>query len=378
MPPLAELSPPKYRQILAQLRHQIINGELKAGDRLPSRPEMQKLYGISPATADKILTLLWQDNLVVRESGRGTFVADTKKIPFKNVLGFIVPPEARQNEDFVYPSSYWTQLLEGVQSAARQHSQQILLLNNGLDATALEQVDGLLLTESVWIEARQQAASDADIAELVRTMVNGISHVWVMAQMARGIHIGGDDEQGQYLATRHLLKLGHRKIAIFSSAHPVHMARRAGYRRALDEAGIEERLDWIHEAPVCATPRMAIENSYQEVIKWLQSGWKESGCTALLANNDYVALGAIKAFQEQGLEVPHDVSVVGFDGSEALSFVTPSLTTVQEPLKSIGMAATERLLCQIHRQDAQPVGDTLLPLVLKVGESSGVALGSKD
>lgn len=378
MTPLAELSPPKYRQILAQLRHQIISGELKAGARLPSRPEMQKLYGISPATADKILTLLWQENLVVREPGRGTFVADQKKIAFKNVLGFIVPPEAREKEDFVYQSSYWTQLLEGVQQAARKHSQQILLLNNSLDVTMLEQVDGLLLTESVWIEAREQAASNADIAELVRTMVNGTPHVWVMSQMAQGVRIGGDDEQGLYLATRHLLELGHRKIAIFTSTHPVHLARRAGYRRALAEAGVEEGLDWKREAPCCATPRIAIENGYQEVLQWLREGWRESGCTALLANNDYVALGAIKAFQEQGLEVPHDVSVVGFDGSEVLSFMAPNLTTVMEPLRSIGVAATERLLQQIHKPDTVPGGDVLLPLTLRVGESSGAALNANS
>ena len=149
-------------------------------------------------------------------------------------------------------------------------------------------------------------------------------------------------------------------------------------RRALAEAGVEEGLDWKREAPCCATPRIAIENGYQEVLQWLREGWRESGCTALLANNDYVALGAIKAFQEQGLEVPHDVSVVGFDGSEVLSFMAPNLTTVMEPLRSIGVAATERLLQQIHKPDTVPGGDVLLPLTLRVGESSGAALNANS
>lgn len=370
MPPLAELSPPKYRQVLAQLRHQITSGELQAGARLPSRPEMQKLYGISPATADKILTLLWQENLVVREPGRGTFVADLKKISFKNVLGFMVPPEVQMDADFVYQSSYWTQLLEGMQQAARLHSQQILLLTNGFDASALEQVDGLILTEPLWINTYFQAAAGADVAELIRTLVNGIPHLWAMAPMADGIHVGSDDAQGQYVATRHLLELGHRKIGIFSSVHPVHAARRAGYRRALAEAGIIEEQSWKREAPSCGTPRMAIENGYQETLQWLADGWCESGCTALLANNDYVALGAIKAFQEFGLEVPGDVSVVGFDGSDYLGHVVPSLTTVKVPLGRIGGAATERLLEQIRQPNAESSNDVLLPSELQIGEST--------
>jgi DNA-binding LacI/PurR family transcriptional regulator len=361
---------PKYRQVLAELRYQITSGGLRAGDRLPSRPEMQSLYGISPATAEKIFTLLWQENLVVREPGRGTFVADIQSLTSKNVIGFVMPPEGREGNKRVSQSSYWSMLLEGVQREARRQGQEILLLTNGLEPTSLEKVDGLILAEDTWIAANllEPNAGEAEIAQTIRTLTNGLPLVWVMAPTASGIRVGGDDLQGQYLATCHLIEQGHHNIAIFTSSHPIHQARYAGYSQAMCEADITPLATWKRLEPHCRTSSEAVVNGYTVMKQWLEDGWEESGCTALLANNDYVALGVIRALRENGLQVPEDVSVIGFDGVDVCEHVTPALTTVKVPLDEIGEAATARLLQRI-RNSAVPDHDTYISPSLQMGES---------
>lgn len=361
---------PKYRQVVAQFRHQIKSGELKVGDRLPSRPAMQALYGISPATAEKVLTLLWQENLVVRESGRGTFVADSKVSALKNVIGFVMPPEGCVSTEQAHQSSYWSILLEGVQWEARRQGQEILLLTNGLEPASLEEVDGLILAETTWIAAMlmEPDAGEEKIACTIRTLTNGLPLVWVMTPVASGIRIECDNHQGMYLATRHLLEHEHRRIAIFTSDHPIHEARYAGYSQALHEAGIAPLPEWKREKPHCRTSREAVANGYATMKHWLETDWEETGCTALLANNDYVALGVIKALRENDLWVPDDVSVVGFDGVDVCEHVTPALTSVKIPLDKVGEAAAAQLLQQI-RNPGMEARDICIPSSLLIGES---------
>jgi len=76
--------------------------------------------------------------------------------------------------------------------------------------------------------------------------------------------------------------------------------------------------------------------------------------TALFAYNDLSALGAIRAFQEVGLRVPHDISVVGFDDIQAAAYNTPSLTTVRQPLARMGKLAAQTLLDRIESQKDEP------------------------
>jgi LacI family transcriptional regulator len=92
--------------------------------------------------------------------------------------------------------------------------------------------------------------------------------------------------------------------------------------------------------------------------------------TALFAYNDISALGAIRAFQEEGLSVPHDVSVVGFDDIQGAAYNTPSLTTVRQPLTRMGMLAAQTLLERIENHQDEPREIAVQP-ELVVRESTG-------
>jgi DNA-binding LacI/PurR family transcriptional regulator len=102
---------------------------------------------------------------------------------------------------------------------------------------------------------------------------------------------------------------------------------------------------------------------------WLQEGWRETRCTALLAQNDLAAIGAMRAFQKAGIRVPEDVSVVGFDGTELCEYLAPQLSSVEIPLREIGAQAVKVLLDRL-RQPSGKAETLVLPTRFQARESS--------
>ncbi|MEO7719177.1 MAG: substrate-binding domain-containing protein, partial [Capsulimonas sp.] len=100
------------------------------------------------------------------------------------------------------------------------------------------------------------------------------------------------------------------------------------------------------------------------------SGWKTLGYTALIAQNDNAAVGAIEAIREAGLRVPEDISVVGYDGNETYDYFTPRLTTVQVPIQEIGATAARMLIANVRRR-GHTADRATVPARLRLGASTG-------
>lgn len=146
-----------------------------------------------------------------------------------------------------------------------------------------------------------------------------------------------DDQAGAVLATRHLLELGHRRVAFIAgpTKHPDANERLAGYRSALAAAGVE------------FDPRAVIEGDFLEeggmraAFRLLESGVK---FTALFCANDQSAYGACLALFRKGLRVPDDVSVVGFDDLLASTYHLPPLTSVRQSVRQLGERSADAIL----------------------------------
>ncbi|MCL4424992.1 MAG: LacI family transcriptional regulator [Firmicutes bacterium] len=153
-----------------------------------------------------------------------------------------------------------------------------------------------------------------------------------------------DNVEGGYLATRYLLDRGHRLIAHISG--PDYMStsldRRVGYRKALTEAGLEVAPGFLRRGD------FRLEGGYREMKGLLSEGLRP---TAVFAANDLMAIGAMQALEEVGLEVPTDVSVVGFDDITLASLVKPSLTTIRQPAYQMGQEAARLLVRRILRDE---------------------------
>ena len=177
-----------------------------------------------------------------------------------------------------------------------------------------------------------------------------------------GITLGSENRSGGYAATRHLIERGRRRIAfigIASSHAPEFEDRWRGYRDALAEAGLEAD-------PALQRDSVTSEEAGHEAVRSLIAAG--TSFDAIFAASALIAIGAMRALAEQGLSVPGDVALVGFDDIPAASFTNPPLTTVSQDVKAAGEALVDTLLRKIRGQAVEPY---MLPTQLIVRGSSG-------
>lgn len=170
-----------------------------------------------------------------------------------------------------------------------------------------------------------------------------------------------EDIAATYQAVQWLISLGHRRIGIITGNMRQWSARRReqGYLMALREAGIEPHPSWRYEGNYC------LEAGEAGAFQLLQTNPRP---TAIVCGNDGMAIGALHVLQRQGIRVPNDISIIGFDDEDAAAFTVPPLTTIRQPMFDIGLRATELLLQQIE-QGKRFQHSLLLPAELVVRET---------
>ena len=166
-----------------------------------------------------------------------------------------------------------------------------------------------------------------------------------------------DGMEASKAAVNYLIDLGHTKIGYIGEA--MEEIRYIGYRNAM----IEKKLST--ESRYVANVLLSYEGGYNGAKKLLSCA---SDITAVFCANDITAVGAMRAFQESGLSIPKDISVIGVDDIETSKYLAPPLTTIQIPIEEMGKLAAKLLVDRIHGGHRIPV-KLLLPFQLKVRES---------
>ncbi len=232
---------------------------------------------------------------------------------------------------------YYSELIRSVQEVA---------LTNGYDLIACSSIGGRDSTAVKFL--REKRADGAIIlAPNIRdeVLIETSGPQFPIVVMDRPlcseylVNVLVDGEQGGYTATRYLLENGHRHVAYISGSsdsYDNHL-RYQGYLRALAEAGLEEQSKWrlsgnfVREGGYNATKMMIMQGSLP---------------SAVFYGNDEMAIGGLKAFEESGISVPDDVSVIGYDDIQLAEYVNPPLTTIKQPKSEAGSLAAH-LLFQI-------------------------------
>jgi LacI family transcriptional regulator/LacI family repressor for deo operon, udp, cdd, tsx, nupC, and nupG len=175
-----------------------------------------------------------------------------------------------------------------------------------------------------------------------------------------------DDYAGARLALEHLLGLGHRAIGYIGAGSRARSNNRrmAGYESALAEAGITPPAEWVAVAPPDdELPEQDMASGRTLLLRLL-----DAGVTAVFCYNDMIAVGVLTACREQGIAVPRDLSVVGFDDIELAKYMTPPLTTIHQPKVRLGRAAMRMLLDLL---DDRAVEDhVLVPTLVERGSTA--------
>ena len=226
-----------------------------------------------------------------------------------------------------------------------------------VDAYLGKQVDGFILDTP--------AAQDEEI----KRQLNALNAPYVIIHPSskrghpRASFVWINDVLSAKQAVDYLIQLGHRSIGHLTVMSPtkIQEVRLRGYKKALSEAGIPYREEWVYANP----DDFGFETGYIGT-NYLLSNYKE--LTSLFATTDEVAMGALSAIWKMGLRVPDDISVIGFDDNTTSAMTAPPLTTIHQPIDDIACLAVKLLIEKIDNPNSKPV-DIVLPTKLVVRDS---------
>ena len=265
---------------------------------------------------------------------------------------------------------YFSELIDGSVEAAHMTGFPLIFGDSDEDAVRESEILEQLAAERV---AGVVLASATGMTKGLRRLMDlGIPVVAVDRRLP-GLPVDtvtSDGEGGQYSAVRHLIGLGHRRIAMMGG--PMHLStiadREHGYRRALEEAGIEPDPAWIAHGDLRAETARELVPQFMEVA---------NPPTAIVTINDLSTIGTLRALRSLGLRVPEDVSVVGFDDVLGAELYDPPLTVIAQPVYDIGHRAIELLTRRVASPDA-PNEEVMFATHLLIRGSTAPAWGRDE
>jgi DNA-binding LacI/PurR family transcriptional regulator len=358
---------PLYEQIVRDIRAKVERGELKPGEQIWTQQELAAKYGVSLITVKNALAYLVNEGVLFARVGRGTFVAEkpVRKISLSphRTLGLVL-------RDLKHP--YFSMIAHSVEERAYELGFNVLLSGSSGDIEKEENqinhframgVDGLIIA-SLSLEYRA--------TEYIQKLHNeGFPYIMVSyIHDPEYWYVGSDHEQGGYMATEHLIKTGYKSVGYVhvGKGNLLSEVRKNGYYRALTEYGLPFRADQVYV--LGSTEKDSGEDRYHLGYRFGgQFKSLKDKPEALFFYNDIVALGFLQGSGEAGIRVPDDVAIMGFDDSLVARYAAVPLSTIHQPVDTIGRHAVEILQKRIDRMD---VGSrTILKPTLIIRESCG-------
>lgn len=170
------------------------------------------------------------------------------------------------------------------------------------------------------------------------------------------------NERGGYMATEHLHELGHRKIAVIRGPEKLtdSRGRWEGIQRFAAERGLKFNPRHIRQLAGSLDSNSGFEDGAALTTELLK---ESASFSAIIAFDDLTALGSIRALSSAGIRVPEDCSVIGFDDIPAVSFSTPGLTTIRQPMEKMGALAVDRVLATLSDQEETALSGPLLEML---------------
>lgn len=285
---------------------------------------------VSKATRERIEHALHERGYVRRGAGRSESRPELLELVFHGL------------------DSIWSmELIGGVEAVAKEHGLSVVLTVSGdRHAPDPDWIDGVIRRRPVGVVL---VFSEISPEYRERLRARGISFVIVdpAGDPSPDVpSVGSANWSGGLAATRHLIELGHRRIATITGPEDMmcSLARLDGFRSAMNSAGLPVDPAWVR----FGTFEIAGGRDRARELLALPADLRP---TAIFAGSDMQALGTLDAAREAGLAVPHDLSIVGYDDISLAPWVSPPLTTVHQPLRRMGEEAAR---LAIRLSDEQP------------------------
>jgi DNA-binding LacI/PurR family transcriptional regulator len=325
--------------------------------------EIALLAGVSKATVSRVMN---GTAPVAKETKRRVEAAIKKSNYEPNVNarklaggsgGSIALVLEESTEEF-FLNPFWKSVVEGfISQAANSHLHPVLFFHSK-DSSDQELVSALIRGNydaiAIFGWHRDIKILEKYIPEKMRIVFGG-----KQGESTRFSYVGVDNVKGGYLATKHLIEIGCKNIVTITGDLTVESSRERleGYKRALTDSGIKIQKNFILEGNFT-------EKSAESAIKDFLR--KSPKFDAIFAGNDLMARGVFNVLKDSGLEIPQDVKLIGFDGSEVAKSHQPPLSTVGQPSFELGVKVAEQLMAPL----TEDLANIELSLELILRESS--------
>lgn len=331
---------------------------------MPTIRDVAKMAGVAPMTVSRVIN----KSGYVSDETRTKVEAAIKELGYvPNMLGHSLRFKQTNTLALVLTditNPFWTTVARGVEDAAQKNEFNVILCNTDESISKQEQyltmllkrrIDGILLVPTSRDPKAVEQIQKQGISVIV--LDRRVSNVAV--DVVRGDSVGGASQ-----LTQHLIGLGHQHIAMLTGPKDVSTAidRVDGYKQAMHEANLaQNHVYW---------GTFSSPSGYEMTKRALADDPK---ITAILAANNFIAIGTLQAIREAGLKVPDDISVVSFGDIPPDINPDPFLTVVTHPTYEMGYQATLKLLTRISEENSTDFEEFILPTEVTVRRSSGPA-----
>ncbi|MBQ9061630.1 MAG: GntR family transcriptional regulator [Eubacterium sp.] len=343
----------KYEKIINWIHEQIERGIYPPGSKLPTEMTLMNRFSVSRQSVRRAIQILEEEELLYSIQGSGIYVREHVKPGRTSGISDVlfqheIKQPARTNSrqialvhmepaEYIFPAR-----ISGIYEALENAGYFINLFFTDNRSEKEVQIFRQLLEgdyAGILLDGTQSALPRLD-ETLFRQVIHKYPTV-MMDSRYQGYHlpcVSLDDILGGYLITRHLIEKGHREIAyIGRTEYRQGIKRGQGYAKAMMESGLEvepRRMIWYTLDTYPLLFKNSLPAPYADIL---------SGCTAIVCYNDQVAYDMIYLLEKQGLRVPEDISVTGYDNA-TFPDQHRKLTTINHPKKQLGIKVAENLL----------------------------------
>ena len=308
--------------------------------------DIAKEAGVSPATVSRVLT----GNARVKEDKKEKILNIIKENDFKpNALARSLINKATKTIGFIVPditNPFFSGVFLEAEKKALSLGYTMILCNsmndNKMNRTGVEslyldmlrekQVDGIVIMGG----RANEKKSGRGQAEELKAIRQKIPVVFINGAMSgvKSYHVAADEKSGMQELIKYLAALGHKRVGFIGGRKGITSTdiKHTAFLEAVKQGIFQSKEEWL------ITSNFSVEDGYESMKKLLDC--KELP-TAVMAVNDFTAIGAINAAKDRGLRVPEDISVTGFDGIYMTEAVRPRITTVSQNYMELGAKAIE-------------------------------------
>ncbi|MEH7095739.1 GntR family transcriptional regulator [Neobacillus vireti] len=349
----------KYNMVKEKITEWITSGTVQPGEKIYSENELVKMFGVSRHTVRQAVGDLVHEGWLYREQGAGTFcsnkmlqksVGPETHSPIQSLTtnGKNIGVITTYISDYIFPS-----IIKGIESylTAQGYSLTFACTDNDVEKekqclqTMLSRnIDGLI------VEPTKSSNYNPNINYYLELEQNNIPYLMINQFYSQLMppHIIMNDEHGGFIATEHLISLGHEKIiGLFKTDDLQGVNRMQGFIRAFRE----HNLPFFPDMVITYTTEERDSNLVEQLQKFFMTDKKP---TAIVCYNDQLALQVLFMLRGLGLNVPEDVSIVGYDDSSLAEATDVKLTSVTHPKMDMGIEAAKWIVSAVEKKGSTP------------------------